>query len=122
MDEINVVLISSVRPENSFAAAVLMHRHLVNRSGIRLHILPAEYHEIVPAVSTPRLFPANANASTTVGRRRRLPDAHHVTVREAPCCSAPWHAHSCAYTGIPQRLLGGPALREATSIAIDRAI
>ena len=47
MDEINVILISSVRPENSFSAAVLMHRHLVNRSGIRLHILPAEYHEIV---------------------------------------------------------------------------
>jgi glycosyltransferase involved in cell wall biosynthesis len=47
MDEINVILISSVRPENSFAAAVLMHRHLVNRSGIRLHILPAEHHEIV---------------------------------------------------------------------------
>ena len=47
MDEINVILISSVRPENSFAAAVLMHRHLVNRSGIQLHILPAEHHEIV---------------------------------------------------------------------------
>jgi glycosyltransferase involved in cell wall biosynthesis len=47
MDEINVILISSVRPENSFSAAVLMHRHLVNRSGIRLHILPAEHHEIV---------------------------------------------------------------------------
>jgi len=47
MDEINVILISSVRPENSFSAAVLMYRHLVNRSGIRLHILPAEYHEIV---------------------------------------------------------------------------
>ena len=47
MDEIDVILISSVRPENSFAAAVLMHRHLVNRSGIQLHILPAEHHEIV---------------------------------------------------------------------------
>jgi glycosyltransferase involved in cell wall biosynthesis len=47
MDEINVILISSVRPENSFSAALLMYRHLVNRSGIRLHILPAEYHEIV---------------------------------------------------------------------------
>ncbi|MFL6499197.1 MAG: hypothetical protein ACJ8LL_00585 [Candidatus Udaeobacter sp.] len=47
MDDINVILISSVRPENSFAAAVLMHRHLVNRSGIQLHILPAEHHEIV---------------------------------------------------------------------------
>jgi glycosyltransferase involved in cell wall biosynthesis len=47
MDEIDVILISSVRPENSFAAAVLMYRHLVNRNGIRLHILPAEHHEIV---------------------------------------------------------------------------
>src|ERR1700741_1687524 len=47
MDEINVILISSVRPENSFAAAVLMYRHLVNRSGIGLNILPAEHHKIV---------------------------------------------------------------------------
>jgi hypothetical protein len=48
MDEINVILISSVRPEKSMSAAQLMlHRHLVNRRGIRLHILPAEYHEIV---------------------------------------------------------------------------
>ena len=41
MDEINVILISSVRPEKSFSAAVLMYRHLVNRSGI-----PATYLEI----------------------------------------------------------------------------
>jgi hypothetical protein len=47
MDEINVVVISSVRPEPSMSAALLMYRHLVNRSGIRLHILPAEHHEIV---------------------------------------------------------------------------
>ena len=47
MDEINVILISSVRPEKSMAAALTLHRHLVNRSGIRLHILPAEHHEIV---------------------------------------------------------------------------
>jgi hypothetical protein len=47
MDQINVILISSVRPEKSTAAALTLYRHLVNRSGIRLHILPAEYHEIV---------------------------------------------------------------------------
>src|SRR5437773_12386247 len=47
MDEINVIVISSVRPEKSTAAAVTLHRHLVNRRGIQLHILPAEYHEIV---------------------------------------------------------------------------
>jgi glycosyltransferase involved in cell wall biosynthesis len=48
MDEINVILISSVRPEKSMSAAQLMlHRHLMNRRGIRLHILPAEHHEIV---------------------------------------------------------------------------
>ncbi|MGE5209474.1 MAG: hypothetical protein ACM3KL_09110 [Alphaproteobacteria bacterium] len=47
MDEINVILISSVRPEESTAAALTLHRHLVNQSGIRLHILPAEHHEIV---------------------------------------------------------------------------
>jgi hypothetical protein len=47
MDQVNVILISSVRPEKSTAAALTLHRHLVNQSGIRLHILPAEYHEIV---------------------------------------------------------------------------
>jgi len=47
MDEINVILISSVRPERSTAAALTLHRHLMNRRGIRLHILPAEHHEIV---------------------------------------------------------------------------
>ena len=47
MDEINVILISSVRPEKSMSAAQLtLHRHLMNRRGIRLHILPAEHHEI----------------------------------------------------------------------------
>src|SRR4029077_1872658 len=48
MDDINVILISSVRPEKSMSAAQLtLHRHLMNRRGIRLHILPAEHHEIV---------------------------------------------------------------------------
>jgi glycosyltransferase involved in cell wall biosynthesis len=47
MNEINVIVISSVRPEKSTAGAVLLHRHVVNRRGIQLHILPAEHHEIV---------------------------------------------------------------------------
>ena len=47
MDEINVILISSVRPEKSTSAELTLHRHLMNRRGIRLHILPAEHHEIV---------------------------------------------------------------------------
>jgi len=47
MDEINVILISSVRPERSMSGALILHRHLMNRRGIRLHILPAEHHEIV---------------------------------------------------------------------------
>jgi hypothetical protein len=90
MDEINVILISSVRPENSFAAAVLMHRHLVNRSGIRLHILPAEYHEIIPhhfhSKIVPRLMrtPARRWAGdidylmhTTLSLDKRLPAPPH---------------------------------------------
>jgi hypothetical protein len=47
MDEINVILISSVRPVKSTSAELTLHRHLMNRPGIRLHILPAEHHEIV---------------------------------------------------------------------------
>ena len=64
MDEINVVVISSVRPEKSTAAAVTLHRHLVNRRGIQLHILPAEYHEInnssFHSKVIPRLFRTSA--------------------------------------------------------------
>ena len=47
MDEINVIVISSVRPEMSMSSSLLLHRHLMNRRGIRPHILPAEHHEIV---------------------------------------------------------------------------
>src|SRR5436189_2321118 len=57
MDEINVIVISSVRPEKSTAAAVILHRHLVNRSGIQLHILPAEYHEIVHGSFHSKIIP-----------------------------------------------------------------
>jgi hypothetical protein len=57
MDEINVVLISSVRPEKSMSSSVLLHRHLINRSGIRLHILPAEHHEIVRSRFRSKIVP-----------------------------------------------------------------
>src|SRR6266446_8390909 len=57
MDEINVIVISSVRPEKSTAAAVTLHRHLVNRRGIRLHILPAEHHEIAHGSFHSKIIP-----------------------------------------------------------------
>ena len=57
MDEINVIVISSVRPEKSTAAAVTLHRHLVNRRGIQLHILPAEHHEIVHGPFHSKIIP-----------------------------------------------------------------
>src|SRR6184192_1144760 len=57
MDDINVIAISSVKPEKSTAAAVTLHRHLVNRRGIQLHILPAEHHEIVHGRFHSRIVP-----------------------------------------------------------------
>jgi len=57
MDDINVIVISSVRPEKSTAAAVTLHRHLVNRRGIQLHILPAEHHEIVHGSFHSKIIP-----------------------------------------------------------------
>jgi len=57
MDDINVIVISSVRPEKSTAAAVTLHRHLVNRPGIQLHILPAEHHEIVHGSFHSKIIP-----------------------------------------------------------------
>jgi len=57
MDDINVIAISSVRPEKSTAAAVTLHRHLVNRRGIRLQILPAEHHEIVHGPFYSKIIP-----------------------------------------------------------------
>ena len=57
MDEINVILISSVRPERSMSGALILHRHLMNRSGIRLHILPAEHHEIVHGCFHSKIVP-----------------------------------------------------------------
>src|SRR4030095_10445861 len=57
MDQINVVLISAVRPDKSTAAALTLHRHLVDRNAIRLHILPAEYHEIVHGRFNSKIVP-----------------------------------------------------------------
>jgi hypothetical protein len=57
MDDINVIVISSVRPEKSTAAAVTLHRHLVSRRGIQLHMLPAEHHEIVQGSFHSKIIP-----------------------------------------------------------------
>jgi|ERR1051326_4396965 glycosyltransferase involved in cell wall biosynthesis len=57
MDDINVIVISSVRPEKSTAAAVTLHRHLVNRAGMQLHVLPAEHHEIVNGSFHSKILP-----------------------------------------------------------------
>lgn len=57
MDEINVIVVSSIRPEGSTAAGLTLHRHLVNRRGIQLHILPAEHHEIVHGAFHSRIIP-----------------------------------------------------------------
>jgi len=46
MTGINVILISSVRPEQTTAASIILHRHLVNQPGISTTILPAEDDEI----------------------------------------------------------------------------
>ena len=57
MDQIDVILISSVRPDNGTAAGLTLHRHLVNRRGIRLYILPAEHHEIVHGSFHSKIIP-----------------------------------------------------------------
>src|SRR6266536_5918750 len=57
MDEINVIVVSSIRPEGSTAACVTLHRHLFNRRGIRLHILPAEHHEIAHGSFHSKIIP-----------------------------------------------------------------
>src|SRR6478736_1051081 len=57
MDEINVILISSVRPERSMSGELILHRHLVNRRGIHLDILPAEHHDIVHGSFHSKIIP-----------------------------------------------------------------
>jgi glycosyltransferase involved in cell wall biosynthesis len=86
MDDINVIVISSVRPENSTAAALTLHRHLVNRPGVRLYVLPAEHHELaggsMPSKIVPRLMRSSARRwandmdylmHTTLPLEKRLP-------------------------------------------------
>lgn len=86
MDDVNVIVISSVRPENSTAAALTLYRHLVNRRGIRLYVLPAEHHELaggsVSSKIVPRLMRSSARRwandmdylmHTTLPLEKRLP-------------------------------------------------
>jgi hypothetical protein len=86
MDDINVIVISSVRPENSTAAALTLHRHLVNQPGVRLYVLPAEHHELaggsVSSKIVPRLMRSSARLwandmdylmHTTLPLEKRLP-------------------------------------------------
>jgi len=87
MDEINVILISSVRPENSFSAASVdvpasgqSERHST------AHFARWNITRLSTAVSLQDCSAANANASATVGRRRRYLMPHHGTVgRALPC-------------------------------------
>jgi glycosyltransferase involved in cell wall biosynthesis len=57
MDDVNVIVVSSVRPENSMAAALTLHRHLVNRHGIRLYVFPAEHHELAGGSVSSKIVP-----------------------------------------------------------------
>jgi glycosyltransferase involved in cell wall biosynthesis len=86
MDDVNVIVVSSVRPENSMAAALTLYRHLVNRRGIRLYVFPAEHHELaggsVSSKIVPRLMRTSARywandmdylMHTTLPLEKRLP-------------------------------------------------
>ena len=86
MDDVNVIVVSSVRPENSMAAALTLHRHLVKRRGIRLYVFPAEHHELaggsVSSKIVPRLMRTSARywandmdylMHTTLPLEKRLP-------------------------------------------------
>jgi hypothetical protein len=86
MDDINVIVISSVQPEKSTSAALTLHRHLVNRRGIRLYVFPAEHHELggssVRSKIVPRLMRTSARRwagvvdylmHTTLPLEKRLP-------------------------------------------------
>jgi glycosyltransferase involved in cell wall biosynthesis len=86
MDDINVIVISSVQPEKSTSAALTLHRHLVNRRGIRLYVFPAEHHELggssVRSKIVPRLMQTSARRwagdvdylmHTTLPLEKRLP-------------------------------------------------
>src|SRR5207249_11550772 len=57
MADVNVIVVSSVRPEPSIAAALTLHRHLVNRHGIRLYVFPAEHHELAGGSVSSKIVP-----------------------------------------------------------------
>ena len=57
MADVNVIVVSSVRPEPSMAAALTLHRHLVNRHGIRLYVFPAEHHELAGGSVLSKIIP-----------------------------------------------------------------
>src|SRR6266446_2121339 len=110
MDEINVIVISSVRPEKSTAAAVTLHRHLVNRRGIQLHVLPAEHHEIVHGSFHSKIIPRLLRTSarrwagdidylmhTTLPLEKRLsapPARLRTVVWNPPSPGAGWGRHA----------------------------
>lgn len=47
-EPVHVIMVSSIRPAPTSAASMTMHRHLVNRAGISMTVLPAEISEILP--------------------------------------------------------------------------
>ena len=57
MADINVILISSVRPEPTTAASMTLYRHLIDRTEINLKILPAEHYEISKGSFCSRIIP-----------------------------------------------------------------
>src|SRR5437667_1836131 len=112
MDEINVIVISSVRPEKSTAAALTLHRHLVNQPGIQLHILPSEHHEIVHGSFHSKIIPRLLRTSArcwagdvdylmhpTLPLEKRLlppPTSARTVVLTLACRSGCWVAHRYA--------------------------
>ena len=57
MDKLHVIFISSVKPEQTSAAAMNFHRHLVDNEEIALHILPSEHYEISNGAFSSRIIP-----------------------------------------------------------------
>ena len=104
------------------SSSVLLHRHLMNRRGIRLHILPAEHHEIVHSRFRSKIIPRLMRTPA----RRWAGDVdylmHTTLPLEKRLPAPPVAADSCFDAGTRQRLLGRAALREAAPSAVDCAI
>jgi hypothetical protein len=62
MKKIQVIFISSVKPEESSAASVNFYRHLVGKEEIELHVLPAEHFEISGGSFFSRILPKLRNS------------------------------------------------------------